>query len=203
LSDTTTIDLLRHGEPVGGKRYRGQLDDPLSELGWRQMRHAASAANPWQAIITSPLCRCHEFARELSSKLSIPLTIDDRLKEVGFGSWEGQTRQMIQTRDASILSQFYCDPINNRPAGAEPLEEFSRRVVEALQAAVQNHCGQHILLVAHAGVIRAALASTLNLPLANMYRFSIASASLSRIQIGGQRPPTVFFIGRQRLHDEI
>jgi alpha-ribazole phosphatase len=202
LSDTTTIDLLRHGEPVGGKRYRGQLDDPLSELGWRQMWHAASAASPWQAIISSPLSRCREFAQELSSKLSIPLTIDDRLKEVGFGSWEGQTRQMLQAWDDSTLSRFYYDPINNRPAGAEPLQDFSHRVVEALQAAVQNYYGQHILFVAHAGVIRAALASTLNLPLANMYRFSIASASLSRIQIGGQRPPTVIFIGRQRLHSE-
>jgi len=34
MHTTTTIDLLRHGEPVGGKRYRGQIDDPLSEKGW-------------------------------------------------------------------------------------------------------------------------------------------------------------------------
>ena len=34
----TTIDLIRHGEPVGGRRYRGgRMDDPLSEKGWAQM----------------------------------------------------------------------------------------------------------------------------------------------------------------------
>ena len=33
----TTIDLIRHGEPVGGRKYRGQTDDPLSEKGWEQM----------------------------------------------------------------------------------------------------------------------------------------------------------------------
>ena len=33
----TTIDLIRHGEPVGGRKYRGQTDDPLSEKGWAQM----------------------------------------------------------------------------------------------------------------------------------------------------------------------
>ena len=27
----TTLDLMRHGEPAGGHKYRGQLDDPLSE----------------------------------------------------------------------------------------------------------------------------------------------------------------------------
>jgi alpha-ribazole phosphatase/probable phosphoglycerate mutase len=34
----TTLDLLRHGESVGGRKYRGQTDDPLSEKGWAQMR---------------------------------------------------------------------------------------------------------------------------------------------------------------------
>ncbi|MHB1590203.1 MAG: histidine phosphatase family protein [Sulfuricella sp.] len=34
---STTIDLIRHGEPVGGRRYRGRTDDPLSEKGWNQM----------------------------------------------------------------------------------------------------------------------------------------------------------------------
>ena len=36
MSDTV-IDLIRHGEPVGGRRYRGHIDDPLSERGWQQM----------------------------------------------------------------------------------------------------------------------------------------------------------------------
>jgi alpha-ribazole phosphatase len=30
---STTLDLMRHGEPVGGRRYSGQIDDPLSEKG--------------------------------------------------------------------------------------------------------------------------------------------------------------------------
>ena len=41
LNRETTIDLLRHGEPLGGGRYRGQMDDALSEKGWQQM---------WQAV---------------------------------------------------------------------------------------------------------------------------------------------------------
>jgi alpha-ribazole phosphatase len=203
LSETTIIDLLRHGEPVGGKRYRGQLDDPLSERGWHEMWQAVSAATPWQAIISSPLRRCGEFANQLSDKRSIPLSFDDRLKEVGFGSWEGQTKQMLETQHNAILRQFYHDPITNRPAGAEPLEAFCHRVDQAIQAAAKAHIGQHILIVAHAGVIRAALASTLGLPLENMYRLSIASASLSRIQLCDQRPPTVVFVGVREVEGKI
>jgi broad specificity phosphatase PhoE len=34
-----TLDLLRHGEPEGGRLYRGNLlDNPLSEKGWQQMQ---------------------------------------------------------------------------------------------------------------------------------------------------------------------
>lgn len=199
MSNETTIDLLRHGKPVGGRRYRGQLDDPLSETGWQEMWYATSAETPWQTIISSPLCRCREFAQQLSEKLSLPITVDDRLKEVGFGAWEGKSAEMLKAQDDTILKRFYHDPINNRPATAEPLESFSQRVNEALQTAIQTHRGKHILIVTHAGVIRSALATTLGAPLGSMYRLSIATASLSRIRIEEQRPPTVVFVGRRRL----
>ncbi len=64
----TTVDLLRHGEPEGGNKYRGALDDPLSELGWAQMRAATGDRCPWQAIVSSPLRRCAAFARELANR---------------------------------------------------------------------------------------------------------------------------------------
>ena len=39
-AEITTIDLLRHGEPVGGRMLRGATDHPLSETGWQQMTDA-------------------------------------------------------------------------------------------------------------------------------------------------------------------
>ena len=51
---STVIDLLRHGEPLGGRRYRGQRDDPLSEQGWRQMRASVGGYREWQAVVSSP-----------------------------------------------------------------------------------------------------------------------------------------------------
>ena len=46
----TVIELLRHGEPVGGSRYRGQLDDALSERGWKQMWQAVGGRPLWQQV---------------------------------------------------------------------------------------------------------------------------------------------------------
>ncbi|MBA1443329.1 MAG: alpha-ribazole phosphatase family protein [Chromatiales bacterium] len=199
MNGQTTIDLLRHGEPVGGRRYRGQIDDPLSDKGWQEMWRAVSGETPWQQIISSPLSRCLMFAEALSQKLEVPLQQDDRLKEVGFGNWEGKSGAELRALDPQILARFYRDPLRNRPAGAEPLEAFSQRVADSLNEAIKTHAGKHLLIVTHAGVIRAALANTISAPIESIYRLSIASASISRIQLDGERPASVMFLGRETI----
>ena len=93
MNTPTTIDLIRHGEPVGGSKYRGQTDDPLSEKGWAQMRAALVGHQPWEVVVTSPLVRCRAFAEELAARLALPLEVDARLMEIGFGEWEGRTAE--------------------------------------------------------------------------------------------------------------
>ncbi|MDJ0805323.1 MAG: alpha-ribazole phosphatase family protein [Gammaproteobacteria bacterium] len=195
----TTVDLLRHGEPKGGRRYRGQIDDPLSENGWREMWQAASGGTPWQHIISSPLSRCRAFANSLSEKLHVPLEQDERFREVGFGDWEGKTADELRAADPDTIRRFYQDPIENRPTGAEPLDQFSHRVSAALNQSIETHRGKHLLIVTHAGVIRAALTKYMSAPLGSMYRLSIATASISRIQIDEERPPTICFQGRRKI----
>ncbi len=79
----TTLDFLRHGEPMGGKRYRGKTDDPLSQKGWAQMCTATAGERPWMAIVSSPLSRCRTFAEWLAGVTGLPLSVDERLAEVG------------------------------------------------------------------------------------------------------------------------
>ena len=70
-TSSTLIDLLRHGEPRGGAKFRGHTDDPLSETGWTQMRAAVQGDSPWQVVVSSPLLRCAEFAAELAASLDL------------------------------------------------------------------------------------------------------------------------------------
>ncbi len=181
----TTVDLIRHGEPVGGRKYRGQLDDPLSEKGWHQMRAAIGAHRPWQHIVSSPLQRCQAFARELAQQVNLPLSFDARFMEVRFGVWEGKTAEQIRADDPQIITRFKQDPIKYRPAGAEPLDEFHARVRAAWLGLIATHAGQHVLLVCHAGVIRMVLANALNIPLASTYAIDVPSAGLTRIKVNG------------------
>jgi alpha-ribazole phosphatase len=189
---STTLDLMRHGEPVGGRRYRGQIDDPLSEKGWAQMRAAVGEAAPWTRIVSSPLLRCRAFAEMLADRHGLPLAFDDRLKEVGFGEWEGRSAAEIEQDAPGTLARFKADPVNARPHGAEPLADFQARVAASLQGLLAQHAGQHVLLVGHAGVIRMALAWALHIPLEHAYRIEVASATLTRLRFDAGRASLIF-----------
>jgi len=183
----TTLDFLRHGEPVGGKKYRGQTDDPLSEKGWAQMHAAiagvmAAGVSPWQAIVSSPLRRCQAFADTVAVNLALPVAFDARLAEVGFGVWEGKTAAQLKQHDPNCIFDFKCDPVGKRPEGAEPLQDFYRRVADAYEAMLLRYAGQQVLVVAHAGVIRMAICHALGLPPERAYRINVASAAMARIR---------------------
>ena len=163
------IDLMRHGEPKGGMRYRGQLDDPLSDLGWQQMR-------------------CAAFAKELADKYAISLQYDSTFMEIGFGDWEGKTASELEQQNKQAFYAFYDDPIKNTPANAEPLLAFQQRIQQAWQNLLHIHTNKHLLLVAHAGVIRVILAEVLAMPLEAMFRIQVPYAAISRVVIHNKEP---------------
>jgi len=190
------IDLIRHGEPVGGRRYRGQTDDPLSEAGWQQMWDAVGDYRGWQHIVTSPLLRCAAFADALGGRLGIGVTRDERLKEAGFGEWEGKLPAEICADDPLRLFRFRADPLLHPPAGAEPLLKFHRRVGEAWNAMLGRYGERHLLVVGHAGMIRMLMAHALGLLPQNVYRINIRNGAISRIRVervGEQLLPTLLF----------
>lgn len=184
---TTIIDLIRHGEPEGGSRYRGQVDDPLSARGWAQMRYAVEGRSGWQQIVTSDLSRCAAFADELGEQLSIPVQREAQFREIAFGDWEGMTAEQILAQDPGALSAFWQDPLNNTPPNAEPLADFYGRIEAAWEAMLAAHAGKHILLVGHAGMMRIVLIKALGMSLEGFYRFDPRNASIVRIRVDNGR----------------
>ncbi|MFO1372032.1 MAG: alpha-ribazole phosphatase family protein [Candidatus Competibacteraceae bacterium] len=182
MSDSTTVDLLRHGEPEGGQKFRGALDDPLSPRGWEQLRTAVGKSCDWQAIVSSPLIRCAAFAQELAERLRRPLEIVPDFRELHFGSWEGRTSAEIDAADPLALQRFWRDPVIHPIPGGEPIAAFDRRVSQAWDALLKRYQGQHVLLVAHGGSIRMVLRRVLDMPLRCIWRFEIPYAALSRIR---------------------
>lgn len=196
------IDLLRHGRPEGGERFRGHgCDDPLEAIGWEQMQSAVNhyPSDTWQLVLSSPMRRCREFAERFAHDRSLPFEIVPDLKEIGFGAWEGLSRADLLRHRAEEYRAFYADPVRSRPPGAEALETFRERVHAALRPWLQDSVrDERLLVITHAGVIRATLAWVLDLPSDRMYRLACGYASLSRIRGDALRGWSVEHINHQR-----
>jgi probable phosphoglycerate mutase len=96
------IVLLRHGRTAWNaeRRYQGQEDPPLDEVGRVQAIEAAAlvaAMNP-DVLVSSDLQRARQTAEKVSSLSGVPLTVDERLRERHLGHWQRLTRDEVQTR---------------------------------------------------------------------------------------------------------
>lgn len=136
---------------------------------------------PWQQVVSSPMLRCLPFAQAVAEKYSLPLAVDERLKEIGLGAWEGKTPGEIRERSIAEYEAYYKDAARNRPRGAEPLESFCARVNEALDDILNRYRGKHVLVVGHAGVVRAVVGHLLQADPSAWYRISVDYAAATRI----------------------
>lgn len=100
--------ILRHGETEWNRqgRFQGQKDSKLTQKGelqaQRQKELLSSLAHRPETVFVSPLGRAVQTAR-LIFGASYELTIDDRLKEIGFGAWEGLTRDQLEKQHGDLF----------------------------------------------------------------------------------------------------
>ncbi|MCH8506570.1 MAG: histidine phosphatase family protein [Ectothiorhodospiraceae bacterium] len=180
----TLVDLLRHGQPVGGQMYRGRRDDPLSPLGWEQMRRAGADGTHWDAVLSSSLERCRAFAEEVGHGRGIPVYEEPGFVEISFGHWEGMKTEEILARYGKALGAFWLDGDANPPPGGETVSDFHQRVGAAWDRWLERLWGQHVLLVCHGGVIRTVLSHALGLSPAHMLsRLEVPYACRSRVRV--------------------
>ncbi|MGB5472341.1 MAG: histidine phosphatase family protein, partial [Gammaproteobacteria bacterium] len=67
------------------------------------------------------------------------------------------------------------------------LDAFLARVRTGFDAVLERHAGETVLVVAHAGVIRAILAAVLDMPPVAMYRIHVANAGITRLRTDSSR----------------
>lgn len=185
------VDLLRHGEPEGGQRFRGAWDDPPSALGREQVRLATSRdRDGWTRILSSPARRCAEPARALAGALGLPMEERPWLRERGFGDWEGLSAEQIP---AAELAQFWSDPIGHTPPEAEPFPAFHARVIDGWHGLLSER-EPHDLLLTHGGVIRVLLAEVLRMSMAALLLIEVPYACRTRLRIPAApwRPSLVY-----------
>ena len=85
--------FIRHGETDWNKvrKLQGQIDIPLNEFGRKLAVDTAPAFKDvaFDVIYTSPLGRAKETMQIVAGEQDAPVIEDDRIKEMGFGIYEG------------------------------------------------------------------------------------------------------------------
>lgn len=103
------------------------------------------------------------------------------LGEQDFGDWVGLTHDEIAAHDPAAAARFWDDPANRAPPGGEAFTDVLARVAAAIEALGRAHAGRDLVVVAHAGTIRAALALALGLTPQFALRVVIAPLSTTRL----------------------
>ena len=117
--------LVRHGETEWNmqQRFQGHLDIPLNSKGQWQARQAARALADQSIdhLFSSDLLRAQATARSIADTCGCAVQTDSRLREKGFGAWEGLTYAEIMERDAEGYKRWLEDPSVYTPVGGEGL----------------------------------------------------------------------------------
>ena len=157
----TRLLLIRHGETAWNAvgRVQGQLDVPLSSTGmWQagrlaQRLGARRAAEPIAAVVASPLARAWLTARPVAEALGLSLTADDRLRERGFGVFEGNTMEEIAARWPDEFARWRSRDANWVIPDGESGAQFIARTLAALADVARTWTGHTVAVVAHGGVL--------------------------------------------------
>ena len=159
------IYYIRHGETSWNAqgRLQGTRDIALNDLGRQQAVHAGkiladlfkrdgrdSSALPF---VASPLSRARMTMELLRGALSLPpdnYTLDDRLREIGYGVWEGATLAEMQAADPALYAKRLTAKWTMAPEGGETYAEVQHRMREWYDSVHAD-----TVAVAHGGTARA------------------------------------------------
>ena len=136
LLDHRLVFLARHGETAWNRagRWQGKTDIPLSDAGREQARALAAGlvGRGIAEVHASDLQRASETAQIVAGLLGIAaFNVDARLRERGFGCFEGFTREECAERHPDAWARYLAD-WRATPPGGEPQPEVAARVVGAL-----------------------------------------------------------------------
>lgn len=111
----------------------------------------------------------------------VPTVIEPHLAEQAFGDWEGATWDGLREAGDPYLDGFWRSPFEVPPPGGESFLDVVKRVRAVIARLTEAHAGRDIVVVAHAGTIRAALAVALDLTPEKVHAVAVDPLSLTRI----------------------
>lgn len=134
--------LTRHGHAAAGDvMLGGQLDVALTPRGREEADALARRLSGVRVdrIVSSPMLRALETAQTIAT--GRPVEVDDRLRELDYGRWEGLTYEEIEARDPELRAHWESDPATTHSPGGESGDEVAARALSFLVDLLTVECG--------------------------------------------------------------
>jgi len=165
--------LIRHAPVDGPRGIIHDIDAPADLSDHAALSRLRLLLPDPHAAVSSPARR----ARETAAALGLGARPDPAFSEQDFGRWTGRRHDDIRRDSEAAYDAFWRAPASNRPPGGESFIDQIARVREGIAALPAGD----VILIAHAGTVRAALAIALDLAPDNALRFVIDPLSLTRL----------------------
>lgn len=187
------IYLMRHGETEWNKlgRLQGQSDIPLNAAGIELAEKTAESLKnvDFDAAFSSPLKRALVTAHIMIGDRNVAVETDDRLKEIHFGAYEGQSFGAGQPNATHPLAR----PESYVPVGGgESIEEAKARAKSFLEEKIlplegrlsaESPEGGIVLIVAHGAINRCILNQIGDIPDRDFWRISLPNCAVSVLSL--------------------
>ncbi|MGA8242707.1 MAG: histidine phosphatase family protein [Desulfobacterales bacterium] len=187
------IYFLRHGETTASQTggYCGTLNPDLTPEGCQMAADFADAYKslPWVAVFSSPLSRAVATAKPLCEAAGIRMQLEEGLKEIAYGQWEGKTPEDINREFHDDYVRWLTDPGWNAPTGGERGIDIARRSSLVLEKIEKTYSTGKVLVVSHKATTRIMLCSLLGIDVGRFRdRISMPVASISIVEMAKHGP---------------
>ncbi len=167
------IVLLRHTLSRDNRKgVFSRPDTPLSKKGLEQMEYLLEKKYPVKKIYSSPYPRSLILAHSLSSRLGLPLEVDERLREIDFGEFQGRTFKEIEELFPNEVAKWMEDAWSFKYPGGEDFLEVRSRARSFYQSISESS-----LIISHQALMFSLMAEILNYSYRDLSRFYLGSGA--------------------------
>ena len=184
----TTFLLARHGATAhtAEGRLSGSTgaNPPLSRLGEQQAERLAGllgATGGVDVLACSPVRRARQTAEAVAAVLGLPLRVEDDLREIDFGDWEGLTPAEVDRGWPGRQGAWRGQTAEPAPGG-ESVEQVGDRVAAVRERLAAEHPGARILLVSHMYPCKLTAVDALGVPRVAMHRMHVEPTGLGEVR---------------------
>jgi probable phosphoglycerate mutase len=184
-----TLHLVRHGDTMQAAEgyFAGDIDPPLTDRGRAQADALGKVASGLDlaALYVSPKLRARQTAEPILRACKLEPVVDDGLREIAYGAWEGRKESEIKASDAEAYLAWSQDPAMVSPPGGESAFAIAARALPCLVRARREHPSGHVMFVSHKATVRIIVCALLGVPLGRFRdRVACPPASLTTFDFG-------------------